>query len=288
MLGPKALTAAVAVPIAIALLFLGGLPLFLVVTAAMLVGLQEFYRAVRIKGIYPFELGGWACAIGIAAATHFVTWDHAYRSGVITACIAGAVLTAMIAQFRRPEGSSVIANSGATVFGVVWVALLFSFMLRLRALPLSDIASVPVGGFRDRAGILFLVMLTVCLQDSFDQITGMLIGKRKLWPNISPGKSLEGCIGGFIAAVITSTVAGTLMGLPPLELAGLGVVLGVFGQLGDFCKSMIKRELGIKDFGKIIPGHGGVLDRFDSLVFTMPIAYLYFREFEWIHGWLGG
>lgn len=289
MFKTKVLTAVLAIPVVIALLCLGGIPLFSVVTVAMLLGMHEFYRSVRLKEIYAFEFGGYLCAVGIAAVTHFASYDPAYRSGVITACLAGSVLLTMVAQFWRPPGTSVIANSGATVFGVVWIALLFSFMLRLRMLPLSEISPIiPEGGFRDRAGILFLVILTVCLQDSAAQITGMLFGRHRPWPNISPGKSLEGCIGGFTVAVVTCTVAGTLMGLPTLELAGLGIVLGVFGQLGDFCKSMIKRELGIKDFGTLIPGHGGVLDRFDSLLFTMPIAYLYFRQFAWVHGWLGG
>jgi len=284
MLGPKVLTAIVAVPILIVLMYLGGWPFFVAVTVTMLVGLQEFYTSVRREDIVACEVGGWVCALGLCCATQFVNWDAAFRSGIITACIAGAVLMALIAQFWRPTGTSVVANAGATVLGVVWVALLFSFMLRLRMLSLSAIAPVPEGGFRDRTGILFLVILIVWLQDNAAQLSGMAFGTRKPWPHISPNKTWEGCIGGFTAAVLAATVVGTAFGLPVLEMVGLGAVLGVFGQLGDFCKSLIKRELGIKDFGRIIPGHGGVLDRFDSLLFTMPIAYVYFRLFLVLHG----
>jgi len=279
MLRTKIITAAVGVPILLLLLYLDSWWLFLPATAAMLLGLQEFYRAMRLKGIHPMEPAGWVCAIGIMAATQFLAHDPEWRSGVITGCVAGAVLLGMIAQFWRPEGSSVIANSGATVFGVVYVALLFSFFLRLHWVPLHEASGVPQDGFRDRTGALLLVMLAVWCQDGAAQLIGRLCGTWKPFPTVSPNKTIEGCAAGLLAAVLACLVFGSALHLNPLHLLGLGVVLGLLGQFGDLCKSMIKRELGIKDFGDIIPGHGGVLDRFDSLLFTMPVAYLYFRLF---------
>lgn len=280
MFRTKVLTAIIAIPVLLGLLYVGNWPLFVIACAVVLIGLQEFYQAMRLKGIDPVEPAGWVCVLGIMAATQFLAEAPAWRSGVITTCTAGAVLVAMIAQFWRKEGTSVIANSGATVFGVVYVGLLFSFLLRLRTVSLhAYLGAVPQGGFLDRAGALFLVMLAVWLQDGSAQIFGRLFGTRKPWPNISPNKTLEGCAAGLLAAIVATMVFGTIMHLPLHHMAALGLVLGVFGQLGDFCKSLIKRELGIKDFGTIIPGHGGVLDRFDSLLFTMPIAYLYFRLF---------
>jgi len=279
MLRTKVLTAVVAVPVLVVLLYLGSWWLFLPATVLMLVGLQEFYRAMRLKGIHPVDVAGGVCALGIMAATQFLAGNPEWRSGVITACVAGAVLMGMIAQFWRPEGSSVIANSGATVFGVVYVALLFSFFLRLRWVPLSEVGGLPEGGFRDRTGALLLVMLAVWCQDGAAQIVGRLCGTWKPFPRISPNKTIEGCAGGLLAAVLATLLFGWALHLNLGHLLGLGIVLGVLGQFGDLCKSMIKRELGIKDFGELIPGHGGVLDRFDSLLFTMPVAYLYFRLF---------
>ncbi len=280
MLRTKILTAIIAVPVLLGLLYVGSWPLFIVASAIVLVGLEEFYRAMRLKGIDPVEPAGWVCVLGIMVATQFLAGDPAWRSGVITACTAGAVLVAMIAQFWRHEGTSVIANSGATVFGVVYVGLLFSFLLRLRTVSLHEyVEGIGKGGFLDQTGALFLVMLAVWLQDGSAQIFGRLFGTKKPWPNISPNKTLEGCGAGLLAAIVATVAFGALMHLPLHHMVALGLVLGVFGQLGDFCKSLIKRELGIKDFGAIIPGHGGVLDRFDSLLFTMPIAYLYFRLF---------
>ena len=279
LVGPKLWSGVVGVPILMVLLHFGGWPLFIASLVTTLVGLEEFYRGVGRKGIYPVRTAGYACAAGILAATQFVSYDAAWRSGVIIACLAGSVLLSMIAQFWRPPNTSVIANTGATVFGVVWVGLLFSFFLRLRLVEMSCLPGIPVGGFRDRMGAVFLVILAVWLQDNAAQLTGRTFGTKKPWPHISPNKTWEGCAGGLVACVMATTVVGSGFGLQPLHMLLLGLVMGVLGQLGDFCKSLIKREIEVKDFGSVIPGHGGVLDRFDSLLFAMPVGYLYFRLF---------
>ncbi len=278
-LGPKFWTGVITIPFVILLLYFGGWPMFIVATAAMLVGLHEFYRGVARNGIVAVAPAGWACATGIMAATHFVAENPALRSGMITVCVAGAVLLAFMAQFWRAGHTSVIANTGATVFGVVWVGLLFSFLLRLRAVPLHHVGGIPEGGFLDRCGALVLIITTVWMQDTMAALVGKSLGTRRSFPGISPNKTWEGHIGGLLTAVIVCVGLGSSFGLQPLHMISLGIVIGVFGQLGDLAKSMIKRELGIKDFGTILPGHGGILDRFDSLLFTMPIAYMYFRLF---------
>jgi phosphatidate cytidylyltransferase len=269
----------VAVPILLLLLYYGGWPLFVPLAAAMLIGMEEFYRGVERKGVRPSRLVGYACGAGIFAATQFVASDPAWRSGAITACVAGSVLLSMTAQFRRPPGSSVIANTGATVFGVVWIALLFSFFLRLRTVHLSCVPGIPAEGLRDRMGAIFLVVAAVWLQDNAAQLIGRSFGTQKPWPLVSPNKTWEGCAGGLLACLVATIGIGGAFGLPVLHMVPLGFAMGIVGQLGDFCKSLIKRELGIKDFGSIIPGHGGILDRFDSLLFAMPVAYLYLRLF---------
>jgi len=279
LVGPKFWTGVVAVPVLIVLLYVDGWPLFVPAMATMLIGMEELYRGVERQGIRPARLVGYACGIGILMATHFVRFDPAWRSGAIAVCVGGAVLLSMIAQFHRPRGSSVIANTGATVFGVVWVGLLFSFFLRLRTMHLNGIEDIPLNGFRDRMGVVFLVIAAVWLQDNAAQLVGRTFGTRKPWPEISPNKTWEGCGGGLLACLVATIGIGAAFGLPVLHMVFLGLTMGVLGQFGDFCKSLIKRELGIKDFGSIIPGHGGVLDRFDSLLFAMPVAYLYFRLF---------
>jgi len=279
LVGPKFWSGVVAVPILLVLMYYGGWLLFVPSVAAMLIGMEEFYRGVERKGIRPARLVGYVCGAGVFAATQFVVGDSAWRSGAITACVAGSVLLSMTAQFRRPPGSSVIANTGATVFGVVWVALLFSFFLRLRLVHLAGLPGIPAGGLRDRMGVMFLVVAAVWLQDNAAQLIGRTFGTRKPWPLVSPNKTWEGCAGGLLACLTATLGLGGAFGLPVLRLIPLGFAMGVVGQLGDFTKSLIKRELGIKDFGSLIPGHGGILDRFDSLLFAMPVAYLYLRLF---------
>jgi phosphatidate cytidylyltransferase len=279
MFRTKVITALIGMPIFLALLVVGGVPLFIVASAILLLALSEFYNALQIRRIYAVKEAGYLCAMGILAATQFIANAPEWRSGVITTCIAAAVFLALIAQFRRRSGSSVIANSGATVFGVVYVGLLFSFLLRLRMVSLSTVPGIPDGGLRDTVGALLLVVLAVWATDSTAQLAGRAYGKTKAWPSISPNKTLEGALAGLIAAMVVTCGVGAWLHLPLSHMVLLGLSLGVLGEVGDLCKSQIKRELGIKDFGSIIPGHGGVLDRFDSLLFTMPVAYLYFRLF---------
>lgn len=272
-------TGVVGVPILLALLYYGGWPLFLAATLTGIIGVEEFYRNVARKGIHASRPVGWACTAGLLTAAHFVTDSYTWLWGFMVICLAGSVFLSMIVQFWRAEGSSVIANTGATVFGVAWVGLLFSFFLRLRTVQLSEGLDVPPDGLVDRMGAIVLVVLAVWMQDNAAQLCGRAFGTTKPWPDISPNKTLEGCAAGLLACLTTTVVVGTLLGLNTIHMVLLGLSMGVLGQLGDFCKSMIKREVGVKDFGSILPGHGGVLDRFDSLLFAMPIGYLYFLLF---------
>jgi len=113
------------------------------------------------------------------------------------------------------------------------------------------------------------------ITDTGAYFVGSRFGRRKLAPRLSPNKTVEGAIGGLIFATAMSIAWGSWIGLPWWHCAILGPILGFLGQIGDLCESALKRDLGIKDFGGIMPGHGGILDRFDSLLFTAPIAYYY-------------
>lgn len=274
MLAVKFATGLVSIPILLVLLYVGGWPLFLVALACMLIGLQEFYSALLKKAIVPVQEVGWLGAIGIFGATQWAPRE--WRSGIVTGCLAGVVFLALIAQFWRRRGTSVIANAGATVFGVVYVALLFSYFLRLRLLPLGQFAEGQTGSIPDRMGAILLVVSAVWMMDTSANLVGRYFGTRKPWPNTSPNKTWEGALAGLLASIVTTwLIGGLLCRLPTAHLLVLGIGLGIIGQLGDFCESLMKRDLGLKDFGAILPGHGGVLDRFDSLLFAMPAAYYY-------------
>jgi phosphatidate cytidylyltransferase len=273
MLRKKVITGSIVVPILLGFLYVGGWPLFVFAAVFMLAGMHEFYAALPGRGVVPVRWAGWLAGIGILAATQF-TRDE-WRSGITTACIAGVVFVSLLAQFRRPPGTSVLQNVGATVFGVVYIALLFSFFLRLRQLPLGGVEGIPLGGLRDRMGVVLLVLAAVWAMDTVANVVGGAFGIARPWPNVSPNKTWEGCLSGLLAAMLAMLLGGALCRLPTLHMLALGALIGVFAQLGDFAESLIKRDLGLKDFGTALPGHGGVLDRFDSLVFAMPVAYCY-------------
>lgn len=199
---------------------------------------------------------------------------------------------------------SVAALVGLEVLSVKWLLLellllLFPFLMALfsTSCDFRQIASFCYGSmaylvmpcaltvfmyrnslFGDLAGarLIILVFALLWTNDTFAYLTGRLLGKHKLFPRISPGKTIEGSLGGLLL-----TVAGVMLfshytsWLPMKEAVGMALIAVVCGTLGDLCESMLKRQAGVKDSGRLIPGHGGILDRFDSVMFTVPFVFVY-------------
>jgi phosphatidate cytidylyltransferase len=125
-------------------------------------------------------------------------------------------------------------------------------------------------------GLIILVFCLLWANDIFAYLTGKLLGKHKLFPRISPGKTIEGSLGGLVFAIIAMIVfAHYAEWLPKADGIGMATIAVVFGTLGDLSESMLKRQAGVKDSGKLIPGHGGILDRFDSVMFSVPFIFVY-------------
>ena len=122
---------------------------------------------------------------------------------------------------------------------------------------------------------MLFVAVCVWATDTFAYFVGRGCGKHKLSPILSPAKTVEGAIGGLLGAVGVGIIFGLWIHLPIFRAVGVGLIAGIVGQIGDLFESALKRELGIKDFGSVMPGHGGALDRFDSLLFVAPFAYLF-------------
>ena len=124
--------------------------------------------------------------------------------------------------------------------------------------------------------LILLVFALLWVNDIFAYLTGSLLGKHKLFPRISPGKTIEGSIGGLLFTLVGVIVFSHYVDWLPMKVAvGMGLIAVVFGTLGDLCESMLKRQAGVKDSGKLIPGHGGILDRFDSVMFTIPFVFVF-------------
>ena len=123
---------------------------------------------------------------------------------------------------------------------------------------------------------VLLIFVLLWTNDTFAYLTGKLLGKHKLFERISPGKTIEGSLGGLVFTMAGIIVYSHYVSWLPMEEAiGMGLIAVVFGTLGDLCESMLKRQAGVKDSGKLIPGHGGILDRFDSVLFTVPFVFVY-------------
>jgi phosphatidate cytidylyltransferase len=161
----------------------------------------------------------------------------------------------------------------SVVLGLVYVPLLFSYLPRLRALePDRVLSGLPAGALW-----LFLVVGATWVMDIAAYGVGKAMGRHKLAPTISPGKTVEGAIGALLGAVAATWPMGRWLGLSTGQAVLLGTLLGIGGQVGDLFESWLKRRAGVKDSGAVLPGHGGVLDRFDSLLFNAPIAYYFLR-----------
>jgi phosphatidate cytidylyltransferase len=209
------------------------------------------------------------------------TWLAAGFGAVIVALLppsllpllftAAFLLFAVVFLMRFGELATVAGQLALLVFGLLYVVLLLNHLPWLRELPFGR-------------EWIFLVLLIVMAGDSAAYFTGVSIGRRKLYPAISPNKSMEGAVGGLAGSLFGAWLA-KIWFFPALAAADvlvLGLGLGVLGQLGDLFESMLKRSFGVKDSGALIPGHGGILDRLDSLLFAFAPAYYYaFWVFPW-------
>jgi phosphatidate cytidylyltransferase len=217
------------------------------------------------------QLLGYPAALAVIAA--FVYESPGW---MVAALAALAVIALAVEVFRAEDMQSSLASVSATVFGVVYVALLLGFLIALRMTP--DTFTSPATP-KLAAKLLTIFFAMVMLTDTGAYYTGRSIGRHKLAPRVSPGKTIEGSIGGFIAAALAGLASKYIFfpEIPALHALLLGAVIGIVGQVGDLAESLLKRGSQVKDSGNIFPGHGGMLDRVDSLLFCAPIIYYYSR-----------
>ena len=182
------------------------------------------------------------------------------------------IFVGFIVEFFRSDRAP-IKNIGATLFGTIYIGWLFSHVASLRCVEGTTLLfgkNIPIG-----SALVMLMVVCTCATDTFAYVVGKNFGKHKMSPKSSPNKTWEGSIGGWVGCVIFGCLWGYLAHLPMIHVVNMAIVCGVISQLGDLTESSIKREMGIKDFSDLIPGHGGVLDRIDSMLFTTPFIYYY-------------
>jgi phosphatidate cytidylyltransferase len=266
-LGLRIVSGAAFVPVLIALARVGGAVFLAFVALEVVLGVIEFYRMMRAKGLHPDR------AVGLGAS--LLVLVAAYRPDVVPLDVVvtlGLLLLLAIALSRlhpRP-----FENLAGTAFGVLYVGWLSAHLVLLRELPWQ--AGTP---YSTGAAFVLLAFFVTWSCDTGAYAIGRMIGRTPLWTRISPRKTVEGAIGGFVAAVAAALIA-RLWFAPFLELGpalSLGVLVGIFAQVGDLVESLIKRDAQHGDSSDLIPGHGGVLDRFDSLYFGAPIVFYFLK-----------
>ncbi|HUF28356.1 MAG TPA: phosphatidate cytidylyltransferase [Gemmatimonadaceae bacterium] len=280
-LARRVLFSVIAIPVAIGIAWLGGAWLATLLAVIAALGAWELFRIARASGVVPLDGAGIALAAAIPLAVHaYYLRVFAPRLGLLLALAAVVPLALFTAAiWMRGIGGRPLLAVAITTFGVLYTGgmLSFGYALRYHEYAIGDTARLAV--------VAFPLVLTWGT-DIAAYFVGRALGRRKLIPSVSPGKTVAGAIGGLIAAVILAWIyvrwvlqPTALLAMRPAGIVLFGALVSVAAQVGDLAESLIKREAGVKDSSRLLPGHGGILDRFDSLLFVLPVAYL-------LLGWL--
>jgi len=259
MLSQRVLSAAIMIPLAALLAYLGGWWFFVAIAAVIGMATDEFYRLMTAGGYHPAIPLGILFCLALLLTGRFP--DLPLTAPIITVALLLTLIWHLIAYEQRitdrPSSDWALTVAGALYLG--WMGSLF---IRLRDMP---------------NGIWWLILacVPIWIGDSGAYFIGRKWGKHKCCPRLSPKKSWEGTVAGWITGTLATVMIWMLLGLPFVQGLILGVLLSVITPLGDLAESMFKRQVGIKDSSNLIPGHGGALDRIDSLLFSVTIVFYY-------------
>ena len=264
MLKYRVITGAVGVPLVVLAIWFGDpWPWFtLLIAAAALAGTYEFYKMANFDRREPLLYLGLLWSLALVLNPHYISLD------VLLIVITATTLISLIYLLCRPSKEGAFRNWAWTIVGALYVGWMLSHWLSLR-------------GLEDGRNWVYLAILTTFANDTSAYFIGRARGKHKLAPAISEGKTREGAIGGLICAILGAVVIATVLNLiSPFtfrywQIILLGFLVGLFAQLGDLVESLLKRNMGVKESGNLLPGHGGILDRFDSLIFVGAVIYYY-------------
>jgi len=256
------------VPVLVLLAQAGGPAFLAFVALEVALGLGEFYRMMRGRGLSPFQ------PLGIASGLALLWVSYRPLTPHVGFLMTGTLLLVLALELRRPQARQRVEDIAATSFGVLYVGWLSAHFVLLRELPWQ------VGrAYQDGASFVLLAFFLTWSCDTGAYTVGRLFGRNRPWVQISPRKSVEGSFGGLAFAVAAAFVARAWFApyLALRDAAVLGLLVGVFAQVGDLVESLLKRDAQHVHSSDFIPGHGGVLDRFDSLYFAAPLVYYYLQ-----------
>jgi phosphatidate cytidylyltransferase len=272
-LGQRIAFAGVAIPLAVGVVWLGGWPFAAVLSVLGVLGTREVYDLARRQGIDALDRTGGLAAAAIPLLAYWAKGSEIHWAE--PALYVGALwlmATLVVAMVRRGPAGKPLPVVAVTVFGCLYASALLAFLVPIRHG--TNAANQPVAYL----GLTLFPLAITWIADTAAMAVGVKMGGAKLAPVLSPNKTQSGAVGGIVGAVVAALALG-LLGLNRVgwsfaiwQLVTVGVVVGVVAQVGDVAESLFKREAGVKDSSSLIPGHGGVLDRLDSLYFVVPAA----------------
>lgn len=274
-LASRVLVAIVAIPLVVGAVLAGGVVFALLLAIVAAIAARELFGIARAGGYDPLTRTGVVLAFLLPLAVHF------FRTGWFTPpeiALGAIVILGLftLALVRRAPGSRPLGAVAVTLLGVCYPAAMLSFAYALRYH--NYVVTARAG-----TALVFYPLVLTWVSDTAGFFVGRALGERKLMPSVSPGKTVAGAVGALAFCMLASWAYArwvmvpfaSLAVLPAVSLA-LGAAIGVAVQVGDLVESLLKREAGVKDSSHLLPGHGGMLDRIDSLLFALPLAYLLF------------
>jgi phosphatidate cytidylyltransferase len=264
----RILVAVLTIPLILLVSYLGGYFFFIFVLGIALLSFFELHQIALKKRIFTNLILGLA-----AVCIILINKLHPFADDYSLVLLFTVILTAV--ELFRNKGSA-ITNLGTTFLGIFYIGFFAGSLILVREF------YPPVDGLYIRGGLIIIsIFASIWVCDSAAYWGGTSFGKHKLYPRVSPSKSWEGAVFGFIFAIITMICAKLIIldFLSWQTIISFGIIVGLFGQIGDLIESLIKRDAGVKDSSNYIPGHGGIFDRFDSLLYSAPFVYLYLKYF---------
>lgn len=261
----RVVTALIGIPLILYLiLFTPPITLIGVVFIFMLLGMYEYFALVKSRIPFLLQISGYPIAAAVLLS--FYPDVGQIPAFFFPVSVAWVLTFALLA---RTDMKTAFEGSALTLFGAWYVGGLMGYLVGLRMI---------TNGGETGAKLVLFLLIVIWTGDTFAYFAGKGFGKHKLAPVVSPKKTVEGALVGLLFSMIAAVVCSLtfLPQLTPLQASIAGMVVGISGQIGDLCESIIKRAVQVKDSGTIIPGHGGVLDRVDSLLFGAPALYYYF------------
>jgi len=258
------------IPAILLLIRTGRIPFATFIGLVVVLAQIEFYNLMIKKGFQPWIPGGLVAGIAWIAVAYLSPGLLFPLMILIFLMFLGIML------FKTIDNAA--ANIAVTMLGFLYIPVMLSILIILRESPTQF-----GGSYHEGSQLVMIVFASIWICDSLAFVFGKWLGKKKIAASISPGKSWAGCIAGLIGAVITVVIINYLNWKPEYlnlsDLIIIGIIAGVFGQVGDFIESVFKRDAAVKDSGTLLMGHGGVLDRFDSFLFAPAFVYLYLLFF---------